>query len=369
MSSAVERIRTLAAVGNRAERPEVTPRDHFLTVFFAAWMMFGVFLDGWAHTNIIDEIESFFTPWHAVFYSGFMATAVWIGYQALRFQPRDRTFHKERVPVGYGIGVIGIGLFGIGGIGDMLWHKIFGIEADIEALVSPTHLLLFVSSLLILTTPARAAWESREPIDSSMRSFLPVLLSVTLTTASIAFFFMYLSPFTEFYATEGFAEWVAFSGDYSTDMTEMARALSIAQHIVATVLLIGPLIVLLRRWRLPFGSATVIFTTVAFGLSAMEAFDGGEMVLSAVIGGLGTDVLTRYLQPSFERPWRLRAVAMLAPGLLWLVNYLIIDVTWGIGWSVHLWTGTVCLAMLAGLATASGASVGRVARGLGVPAR
>jgi hypothetical protein len=108
--------------------------------------------------------------------------------------------------------------------------------------------------------------------------------------------------------------------------------------------------VLLRRWRPPFGSATVIFTTFALGLSAMEALEGAEMVLSAVIGGLATDLLIRYMKPSYERPWTVRAVAALAPGFLWLSNFVIIDVAWGIAWTVHLWTGTVCLAMLAGFA-------------------
>jgi hypothetical protein len=84
----------------------------------------------------------------------------------------------------------------------------------------------------------------------------------------------------------------------------------------------------------------------------MEALEGGEMVLSALLGGLGTDLLVRVLRPSHERSWRLRAMASLAPGLLWLANFIVIDSTWGIGWSVHLWTGTVCVTMLTGLAAA-----------------
>jgi hypothetical protein len=332
--------------------PELGRRDHMLTGVLAAWMIFGLFLDGWAHSNIIDQVESFFTPWHGVFYSGFAATAAWIGYQVVRFQSPGRRFDRSRVPVGYGLGAVGVVLFGIAGIGDMLWHTVFGIEADIEALLSPTHLLLFVSSLLVLTSPLRAAWASADEVDASWSSLLPVLLSTTLTTGAIGFFFMYLSPFTEFYPTQGFADWVQLSGSYSSDLTEISRALSIAQHIATTLILIVPLLVLLKRWRLPFGAAAVIFASVAFGLSAMEGLDGGEMVLSAVVGGLGTDLLIRFLRPGPERSGRLRALAALAPGLLWLVNFVVIELVWGIGWSIHLWTGTVCVTMLTGLSAA-----------------
>ena len=39
----------------------------------------------------------------------------------------------------------------------MLWHLAFGIEIGLDALVSPTHLLLLTSGVLLLTCPLRAA--------------------------------------------------------------------------------------------------------------------------------------------------------------------------------------------------------------------
>lgn len=38
--------------------------------------MAGVFIDGFAHSNLRNTIEDFFTPWHAILYSGFTATAL-----------------------------------------------------------------------------------------------------------------------------------------------------------------------------------------------------------------------------------------------------------------------------------------------------
>jgi hypothetical protein len=40
-------------------------------VALSVWFLGGLVLDGWAH-NHIPELESFFTPWHAVFYSRFL---------------------------------------------------------------------------------------------------------------------------------------------------------------------------------------------------------------------------------------------------------------------------------------------------------
>src|SRR5262249_32870621 len=57
-----------------------------LTATFSAWLVAGVCLDAWAH-NTRPSLETFFTPWHAVLYSGFLATAgwvTWIVWPALR---------------------------------------------------------------------------------------------------------------------------------------------------------------------------------------------------------------------------------------------------------------------------------------------
>ena len=41
----------------------------------SAWLVGGFFLDGWAHTHgKVDQ--SFFTPWHAVLYSGHVVNLI-----------------------------------------------------------------------------------------------------------------------------------------------------------------------------------------------------------------------------------------------------------------------------------------------------
>jgi hypothetical protein len=40
----------------------------------SVWFVAGLYLDGWAHNH--GKVDNtFFTPWHAVFYSGYVAIA------------------------------------------------------------------------------------------------------------------------------------------------------------------------------------------------------------------------------------------------------------------------------------------------------
>ena|SRR5919109_193336 len=45
---------------------------------------------------------------------------------------------------------------GHGGIADLAWHEVFGVEVALDALVSPSHVPLAAGGLLILTSPLRA---------------------------------------------------------------------------------------------------------------------------------------------------------------------------------------------------------------------
>jgi hypothetical protein len=110
---------------------------NILTILFGAWLIAGIFIDGFAHN--FGVVESFFTPWHAVLYSGYFATAIWmlfITYQNAKILGKP---FKESIPNGYGLGIAGVLVFFVGGVADMNWHIIFGVEEDLAALLSPSH--------------------------------------------------------------------------------------------------------------------------------------------------------------------------------------------------------------------------------------
>src|SRR5439155_18910523 len=70
----------------------------------AAWLLCGLFADGWAHNHL--HVESFFTPWHAVLYSGYLANAVFYITTAIRGRRKGRTW-RAAVPPGYGLASVG----------------------------------------------------------------------------------------------------------------------------------------------------------------------------------------------------------------------------------------------------------------------
>ena len=81
------------------------------------------------------------------------------------------------------LATIGGILFVCGGVGDFIWHSLFGMEVNTEALLSPTHLMLATGGLLLTSTPARVAWRSRTREDTHPVASFAVVQSVTATVA------------------------------------------------------------------------------------------------------------------------------------------------------------------------------------------
>src|SRR2546429_10016537 len=82
-------------------RPTASYRANLVTVLLGAWFTVGLFLDAWAHNNV-PKLETFFTPWHAVFYSGFAATAAWIAWTC-RGALRSGRLDPGAIPRGSGL--------------------------------------------------------------------------------------------------------------------------------------------------------------------------------------------------------------------------------------------------------------------------
>jgi hypothetical protein len=313
-------------------------RDDMTTAALCGWVVAGMALDAWAHQNA-SELETFFTPWHGVLYSGFVVLLAWMVWKA-----------RARVPAGYGLGLIGAAIFLAGGVADGIWHTIFGVEREIEAALSPTHIALFVGALLMFTTPLRAAWSSgRVAAAPSLRDFLPALLSLTFATLLVSFLFFYLSAFRDPTATLPFERWARdVAGPFPA--LSYARQHGVASVLVTNLLLVAPVLFLLRRWRPPFGSATLLFTTVAALTTATQEFVHGELVLAALAGGLAADSSIAWSSRTAGRTSADRVVATVTPLVLWTSYFLVLELRDGIGWPAELWTGSIAFAGLSGLA-------------------
>lgn len=314
--------------------------EQIATLLGGFWLTIGIFVDGYAHENIIDTAtEDFLTPWHALFYSGFLATAAWMVVVALRRQRAPR--FVDRFPPGYRLGAVGIGLFALGGIGDGIWHTIYGVETSIDALLSPTHLLLFVGLLLILSAPLRASWVGPD-VDDGWRQLAIPVVSIALCAALVAFFFTYVWGLS----ANG---WLGVTYEPDTGFGEGAVNFGMTASLVSTIVLVAPIVLLLRRWSLPFGTVAGIWTVVA----ALEklAFEGDDVAIpAALVGGLAFDLLLRW--PSGPRRWIVRAAAFTAPVVMWTTWMWLSRNTPGIAMPVEIWMGVIVFAGLAGLGLA-----------------
>lgn len=187
----------ISAKGDRAVKlspvaPAPVRFDWFMGVL-AALLIAGIFQDGWAHNHgMVDQ--SFFTPWHAVLY-GTMALngVVLLGYGLLNLRRGCR--FRDGLPYGYWLSAIGVVLFLLGGVLDLAWHSLFGIEEDINALISPTHLLLALAAAFVLSGPIRSvAARVRADAPASWRDTGPAVLAAASMLSLLAFFTMYANP-------------------------------------------------------------------------------------------------------------------------------------------------------------------------------
>lgn len=307
-----------------------------ITVATCGWLIAGGVLDAWAHTNL-GELETFFTPWHGVVYTGFAAVVAWLVLKALQQG-------RAAVPVGYGLGLVGVAIFLLGGVGDAIWHSVFGLEVDLEAVLSPPHIALTLGAVLVVTVPLRAAWSSEEPAPApTLRGFLPALLSLTLTTTLLSLYSIHLSAFHDPASTRPFEQAMSPYLTYT-------RENGVVSVLVTNLLLVAPLLLIVRRWRPPFGSATILFTTVALGVSAVDEFSTGEVVLAASMGGLAADSLIARFGSRTHCLRAHRLVAAVTPLALWTSYFLILHARYGLAWTTELWVGSIVLASLSALA-------------------
>src|SRR5438876_11107410 len=120
-----------------------------------AWLFCGILTDGWAHNHI--HVETFFTPWHAILYAGYLANLAYFAYLFNQGRRKGQTW-REAIPDGYHLAALGVVIFGLAGIADLTWHLIFGIEISVSAGFSPPHLGIMIAIALIVSGPFVAAW-------------------------------------------------------------------------------------------------------------------------------------------------------------------------------------------------------------------
>ncbi|MFI5912949.1 hypothetical protein [Dactylosporangium sp. NPDC051541] len=351
-------------------RPLSSDRRDLVVALAAVWLTAGLFMDGWAHSHV-PSLETFFTPWHGVLYSGYAALAIAL-VPARLWRGRPPGPVSAWLPAGYGLGLLGAVAFAFGGACDMLWHITFGIEVDLEALLSPPHLLLLTAGALMIATPIRAAaakgapqsvyTAAQTPIRAATATGTPqgayaaapdpigaaattggqrgvhaaVLIAATCGTAIAAFFLDYLSPFTDAPAADsGYGNGQPFG---------------LAEYLVYSLLIIVAVLFTWSRLRyLPVGLVTLVVAAASLPNGVFDDFENLAAQLWPLLGAVVADLAVQAVAARWPRFVPL-AVGVLVPFTVWPTHLIGVQMSLGVAWSLELWSGVIVLTMLAGAA-------------------
>ncbi|HLQ30028.1 MAG TPA: hypothetical protein VK140_12425 [Ktedonobacteraceae bacterium] len=323
------------SVERRTEKGQIagSVRFDWIMLIPCFWLLGGGYLDAWAHNHV--RLETFFTPWHAVLYSGLLAVLTFHVGALIRNHSKGYAW-RDSIPDGYWLSLLGITGFVFGGIGDMIWHMLFGIELNIDGALSPTHLVLALCIGLIVAGPFRAAWKrSNGNTKPGFVQLLPMIISLAFTLSAITLISQMAHPFVFLWPSTA-----------SQQDPLSYQALAVISIVFQSIILMAFVLLAVRRWTLPFGTFTLVLTLNITLLSFMR--DHYLLILVAAVAGFVTDVLVWRLKPSTARPDALRLFAFLVPTVLYLLYFLTLIFTTGIFWTIHLWLGSTVVAGIAG---------------------
>src|SRR3954447_2038341 len=259
----------------------------------------------------------------------------------------------EATPVGYRLGFLGLGIAFCGLGGDIVWHTVFGVEDGIARVIAPFHLFLFTGAGLLLTSPLRATYASAEYGGRlSLRRAMPVIFGLTLITALALFLLQWLSAFADWSPSVDVA---ALPRSVRTDpaIVQSLQMVILSQVLLSTLILIAALLTGIRRFRLPFGAMTIVYTLAATLTAALSNLKLYGAVLAATFAGLVADTLIQRLRPSADNARACRIVAF-ATSLAFAGSYLVaLSVLHNRSLPFDLTLGTIGLTGIAGLAFSS----------------
>src|SRR3954447_16481927 len=367
-----------APAAARGVRPTTTWREDLIAMVIAFWPITALFFDGRNHNNKTGQ-ESFFSVAHVVLYTGMTVFAIYVATLINKYQresganPSRGSFDFKAIPVGYGVSIIGLCILGVAGPADLIWHSIYGFEINVEAIVSPPHLALFLGGLLVSSTGIRSMWAKRD-IAPSMRRYLPALLSGILFIAMVNFITMYLSAWmTNVAPTTAFVNNLKrFPDVMSNQHIGLSEGLrdyganlfpyhyytvgqSLGTVVVSTIVLLGPALLILRRWRVPDGTFTITYLCFGLLMNVMTSYRDAWTLIALTLTGLAIDLMQRAFSPGPGRRLSLggiRLTGTLAAAVLWFSYFGLMALVDGIGWKPTTWIGVCVIGVGAGFGTA-----------------
>ena len=181
------------------------------------------------------------------------------------------------------------------------------------------------------------------------------MASLTLAGALTAFMFQYLHPVYENVVSVGHAQDLRgeFTAYQLVDVRRLGVEAGVPGFMLATAFLFGPVLLLLRRWRLPRGAALVVLGVQCLLLQALTGFADPGLALLGLVGAVAVELAAGLLRPSPAGGARLRAFCALAPVAFWGVYLGGVGLhDGGLGWTAEEWGGALVWSALSLLALA-----------------
>ena len=272
-------------------------------------------------------------PWNDVF-----VDAAWLAVTSLLAVAFGRGLGRgvawrAALPAGYHLALAGGLVFGLGALADVYYQIAFGFGTGLEALLAPTHLVELAGGGLLVAAPL-----SQDLKDRPERVGWPVVISAALTLSALTFLTQYAHPLVDLWA----------SRRWHTQVTPwVAQDLGVVAIQVQVSLLVGVMLLLIRSFRVPAGSLTVVCGLNGLCMATVSRHP--ELLWVPLLTGVAADVLLLRVRPMDASATGLRAFAAGVPAL-WVVLYwmAIVVVEGGSAWSPQLWVGVVLAAALAG---------------------
>jgi hypothetical protein len=325
-------------------RPIATRFDDGVAGFCGLWMISGLFLDGWAHRN--QKPETFFTPWHGLLYSGFLASAIWMLRVARTHQVPGKSL-KQTLPVGYGLRSIGVGVFGLGAILDLVWHTLFGIEVNIEALLSPSHLTLVSGGLLMAAGPIASTLARQDSQEPTWRATGAAVATIGFVVSLMQFFLMYVSPYDPGTYSASIRDEAFLNGGYW--LRSELRTRAVASILIFTLIFAVGLLWMIRNLNPPPGSFVALILVPSMLQTLLSSFEGIRTLIgpaiAAIIAELTWPALRKYQHTPRHTPW-IAAWLGAVMAVMWFGFLAGARLEGKLGWTVSLYTGVPIFAGL-----------------------
>lgn len=304
----------------------------WIDTLLICWFYGGLFVDIWGHNYLKStQLETFFTPSHYLFYSGFFAIAIFYGFFALKNHLRGYAWNKS-LPKGYSL--IHLFIFGLGGMVDFLWHTTFGLEKNLDALISPSHLFLGIGTTLLLTGPIRSGWQQTVTKKGFFYQ-LPLIISLLLLWTCYSVVTEFAHPIFQ----------PVFEGAFfQRSNIFMVQGLGVASIHLQSILLMGILYLNLFRWKFNFGSITLLVAsnTVLMSIMASKTATAGlNYLIGGLVCGILLDILHFYLKPSLYDTKKFQLFSFSVPLIYNSMYFVILYFGKGFWSSTHLTIGVI----------------------------